>query len=302
MPNRRSRGFTFTFWKYSPDILLLINAITCLWMIYQTELSPTTHQEHLQGAIWFKHAVTMTSCKALFPMDTEDAHSVHLIVADGNASQNKIYCSKMESRLSVNYTLFEKGSMPSQGARTDLILIYAYVKSHPGLTELAMMEMWPMKMAQYGRSILRYRYLLIQPAGIHPVVRVFHGPTGTGKSWRALQEMTKAEGTSLTMPATSRGGKFWAPDYEQQPNILFEDFRGGVDIELFLRLLDMYQITVEVKGGHAKWNPVRIWITANQHPREWYLDDFEGGPLQRRLTKYGSKIFEMTERYDQAPY
>ncbi len=305
MPPRRSRGFAITFWHYTPLILLEINAIACLWLIYQTELSPTTNQEHLQGAIWFLSPMTLAACKALFPMDSNGSHSVHLTHADGLASQSKIYCTKLESRLTENYILFEKGLMPSQGARTDLVTIYAYVKLHPTLTELEMMEMWPAKMAQYGRPILRYQYLLIKPNGVHPVVRVFHGPTGTGKSWRALQEMTAADGTCLIMPAISHGGKFWAPDYVAQPNVLFEDYRGGVDFTLFLRILDMYQLTVEIKGGHAKWNPLRIWITSNKHPRDWYLEDYEDGPLERRLSEYGSEIFEMKDRYKapvNAPY
>lgn len=34
--------------------------------------------------------------------------------------------------------------------------------------------------------------------------------------------------------------------------------------------MDRYPIGVEKKGGFTWWNPSKIFITTNYHPKEWY--------------------------------
>lgn len=99
-----------------------------------------------------------------------------------------------------------------------------------------------------------------------PMVRschVFWGPTGTGKSRRAYAEA--GLGAYYKDPRT----KFWC-GYQDQANVVIDEFRGGIDIAHLLRWLDRYPVFVETKGSSRPLKAVTYWITSNLDPSLWY--------------------------------
>lgn len=54
----------------------------------------------------------------------------------------------------------------------------------------------------------------------------------------------------------------------------------------FLKLVDYYDYTGQIKGGMVKVNPKRIFITSNTHPSMWYTDNphFQALAFFRRIT------------------
>lgn len=52
-----------------------------------------------------------------------------------------------------------------------------------------------------------------------------------------------------------------------------------------LRWLDRYPVTVEVKGSATVLKAVKIWITSNISPDDWYpdLDQETKAALRRRM-------------------
>ncbi len=65
----------------------------------------------------------------------------------------------------------------------------------------------------------------------------------------------------------------WFDGYDNEPNVLFDDFAGRMSkmpLTLLLQILDRYARQVEVKGSFVWWMPTNIAITSNFHPREWY--------------------------------
>ncbi len=301
MPPRakRVRLFTFTFFHYSPIICDRIEQIDCKWMIYQTEKCPTSGLHHLQGALYFKNPLTILECKALFPMDTTRTDSVHIEVAVKSAQIQQGYCSKNDSRLPFPiFRSFEKGMVPSPGQRTDLDLIMKLIRDTPNIQELNLWELFPPLMMQYGRRILHYQSLLVKHLPVHKVCTVLWGETGTGKSHQCTNSALLMEDNPYYLPTGQSGVIPWADGYLAQRAVIIEDYAGGIPLRLLLRMLDKYPLLMAVKGSFVKWVPTHIWISSNLHPRDWYTDElWIGGPLQRRLTSYGSTITKLTEVY-----
>lgn len=119
----------------------------------------------------------------------------------------------------------------------------------------------------------------LQPVAVERHCRVYWGPTGTGKSRRAWQE------AEVSAYAKDPRTKFWC-GYQQQTNVVIDEFRGGIDIAHLLRWIDRYPVRVEVKGGSRPLVAVNFWITSNLHPEQWYpdLDRDTFSALLRRLT------------------
>nr|WAE42858.1 MAG: replication associated protein [Cressdnaviricota sp.] len=117
------------------------------------------------------------------------------------------------------------------------------------------------------------------PLGIEKRVRVYWGPTGTGKSRTAWDE------ASIDAYPKDPRTKFW-DGYRGQQHVVIDEFRGDIDISHILRWLDRYPVIVEVKGSSVILKATDIWITSNLHPDSWYplLDQETKDALHRRLT------------------
>lgn len=117
-----------------------------------------------------------------------------------------------------------------------------------------------------------------QPSAIEKVVNVFWGLTGTGKSRRAWDEAGMDAYTKD--PRT----KFWC-GYQGQRHVVFDEFRGAIDVAHLLRWLDRYPVIVETKGGSICLQAISFWFTSNIHPNDWYpeLDQPTKDALIRRL-------------------
>jgi len=117
-----------------------------------------------------------------------------------------------------------------------------------------------------------------QPVAIVRKIFVYWGPTGTGKSRRAWDE------ASLEAYPKDPRSKFW-DGYRGQENVVFDEFRGGIDISHILRWCDRYPTLVEIKGSSTVLKAKKIWFTSNLHPRDWYplLDEETKLALLRRL-------------------
>jgi len=114
--------------------------------------------------------------------------------------------------------------------------------------------------------------------GVVREVKVFWGPTGTGKSRQAWEEAgTEAYGKDPR-------SKFW-DGYVDQSEVVIDEFRGGIDVAHLLRWFDRYPVRVEIKGSSRPLVAQRIWVTSNLKPQDWYPDlDYQTqDALMRRL-------------------
>jgi len=118
----------------------------------------------------------------------------------------------------------------------------------------------------------------LTPVGIVKSVVVYWGPTGTGKSRRAWDEATFE-----AYPKDPRT-KFW-DGYRGHKNVVFDEFRGDIDIAHLLRWFDRYPVNVEIKGSSVVLSAEKIWITSNIPPEQWYplIDPATMQALLRRM-------------------
>lgn len=117
-----------------------------------------------------------------------------------------------------------------------------------------------------------------KPVGMVRTCHVFWGRTGSGKSrdaWAAAGDNAYCKDPR---------SKFWC-GYDRQEHVIFDEFRGGIDIGHILRWTDRYPVIVEIKGSAVPLCAKNIWFTSNIHPRDWYpeLDQETQAALLRRL-------------------
>lgn len=104
-----------------------------------------------------------------------------------------------------------------------------------------------------------------------PLVSWYWGPTGSGKTRKATEDVDCDQLLILTKSA----GPLWFDGYTNQKRVVFDDFRKDwCTFHYLLNLLDRYKIRVPVKGGFVNWNPEEIIITCPQDPRSLYSDEF----------------------------
>jgi len=141
---------------------------------------------------------------------------------------------------------------------------------------------------RYYRTLLAIAADNDKPVGYDKIVKLYVGPTGTGKSHRAWND------AGSNAYAKDPRSKFWC-GYSGEENVIIDEFRGGIDISHMLRWLDKYPCRVEIKGSSRPLCAKHIWITSNIMPRNWYpeIDDSTLDALCRRL-----EIVPMYEPYE----
>lgn len=122
-----------------------------------------------------------------------------------------------------------------------------------------------------------------QPPAIVRRVQVFWGSTGTGKSKTAWEEL------GLDSYCKDPRSKFW-DGYRGQRHVIFDEFRGSIDIAHILRWTDRYPVNVEIKGSSVPLLATDLIFTSNLHPRDWY-PDLDAETLAALLRRFTIKHF-----------
>jgi len=203
---------------------------------------------HLQGACVYKNRVSLRICKTVIPRAHWEKARCH------DFKKAIDYCKK-------DGDWFEEGVPPTQGKRNDLEAIKEEITQ--GTSELEIANTYFGRWCIYRRSFQSFRSLLIKPRNWKPYVECLWGNTGLGKT-RFVHHMYGTDNIYTWVGGT------WFDGYMGQPVALFDDYRGEIDISLFLRILDRYALRLPVKGGFVEWAPRKIFITSNEHPNFWY--------------------------------
>lgn len=252
------------------------------YMIYQVEKAPTTGQIHLQGYLQMTDKTRLSALKKL-------DNAAHWEPRYGTHEEARKYCMK-EGALNGPW---ERGDPVVQGQRTDLIQLYDSVKA--GKTNLELLEE-DARIARYAKEISYMRFALAEPLSDRQLqgvrVIVSYGPTGTGKTYAAINNIANGNDYYIAECPSTKNGKLWFDGYENQKTLILDDFDSDYCTLAFLkRILDKYKLKVEVKGGHrwAVWTTVVI--TSNTPPWSWYSKGLDPllmvdiGPLRRRINE-----------------
>lgn len=269
----------------------VMETLTCAYFVGQKEKGETGNV-HLQCYASFANGKTRPAVTALM-----GGLKPKLIVATGSAGKNKIYCTKLDTRvLGADAWSFESGIMPQQGARADHAVM---MKDVLILDDVQMYEKYEAQWRN-NRGVLReYRRGKMERSLSYPVITTIWGPTGGGKSHQAyMRSLGLGLGKVGLILMSPKGKPDWFGAGEGCKVVIFEDFAGGMDYTTFLRCTDKWPCTMASKGGSFTWNVSHIFITSNIKPENWYPDE-SYAPIRRRLLEEheDSTITHIIARY-----
>jgi len=122
-----------------------------------------------------------------------------------------------------------------------------------------------------------------------PTVIFYIGYPGSGKSYKARRECEKLGNYyEVTLKEKSLDKQWWQ-DYDGEETILINEFNGQWSIEYLKNFLDEGRFTVENKNGSFPCLAKNIFITSNQHWKQWYSHAFKKNEndieaIRRRIT------------------
>lgn len=267
----KSRSWCFTINNYTDRDIASVLALDAVYVCYQKEIAPTTGTPHLQCYVYFKNQRAMQRGLG------------HWEKANGTPIQNKTYCSKEGGT-----DFWEKGELPMQGARMDLLAIKRKLDEGTSTTELMQMDFE--SCSRHIKFFDRYVSSIAQPRDFKTKVNWYWGPTGTGKS--RLAALQAGDG------AYWKNDTKWWCGYQSHENVIIDDMRAGhFTFNALLRLLDRYPLKVELKGATVEFVARTVWITCPYHPEKLYEEREDIAQLIRRIDnvrefKNGQTIIE----------
>lgn len=228
------------------------------------QLEQGTHL-HFQGCLSLKRAQARSWLK------NNVSATASFRIMNGTMQENKDYCSKQDGT-ELPHTFIEFGTFREKGEkaglRNDLIALREAVKEGKTQREIIDDDDSIKTFARFIKFHDRLR-VLYKPKprenGVH--VSLYVGDPGTGKTRRAYQEYPNI----YEIPISN--GTMWMDGYDDQPEVLFDDFMGKgskMGLDNTLKFLDRYVRSVPFKGGYAWYRPEKIIVTSNFHPRSWY--------------------------------
>lgn len=237
------------------------------FVVFQVECCPETGKQHLQGFMQLKTRERLTALKKKF------GTGVHFERRKGSVKEAIAYCTKDDTRVEDGVA---RGEVTQQGERTDLEEVKSMIDE--GAPMLAVAE------EHFDTWCRNYRALGIY-AGMKAGRRMwpmecywYWGDAGSGKTRKVFED----EPDVFNKPP----GK-WFDGYCGQEAVLIDDFTGDIDLSLFLKILDRYPLTVEVKGGTVSFLAKRIYVTSNLAPEECYptATEEQHKAIRRRFTE-----------------
>lgn len=266
----KHRGFCGTWWNMEKFNDPIWEMESVLYSIRGKEIAPTTGNEHIQWAIYFKNPRTENGVKRIMP-------GAHVEVMRGTVAENQVYCSKDE-----NY--IEHGTVPKQGARKDLYAIGEAIINGATMLDVAVGN--PDKFIQYGRGFKALRDLVMGKRTWKTEVIWLCGPTGTGKSQTAWNMAPNAY--------EKMGGNTWWDGYDGQEDVIIDDYRCDMcPFYYLLKLFDRYPMRVEIKGGTVQMLAKRIIVTAPFEPEVMWA--FRANEDIKQLTRRVDRVLTFGE-------
>lgn len=237
-------------------------------MVAAKETCPDTERVHIQGRVVFKRAYSLAALKKLHGEAHWEGTKCPI---DSN------YCRKRDSTVVV-----DEDNRKKKGARTDLEQVKTIVESTSSMRSV--LESTMNVQAIRGAEIwLKYNE---RPRPIAEVEVIWHwGPPGSGKT-RAVWD---AEGVdNVFQPVSER----WWEGYDAHKVVLLDDIRKDwCPFHRLMKLLDIYPVRVECKGGSRQLLAQKIYITSPLPPEHTFDMEEDTRQILRRI----STIVEFAE-------
>jgi len=264
-----SRHWCFTIHEnHTGDPQALVDWDKSRYVVYQEEICPDTKRLHHQGYVELVSPQRLSALNKVCPAHWERRR--------GTAAEARDYCMKEESRAPDTQPVESGEFGGSQGRRKDLRHIKDILDDGGSLLECYDADF--ATTCRYERSFMKYRMLITPPRTWKPVVELYWGKTGTGKSRKAFGDNPGA----YVSPKTK-----WWDGYDGQECIIVDDYVGQWPLDTMLNLIDRYECPIENKGGSYTMLARKIVITSNLTIEQWYPNVYpeQIAALRRRFDK-----------------
>lgn len=259
MANRhRLRRICYTINHPGPGDIALLKKIN--WIRYGVvgEEVGAGGTPHLQGCASLTRAIDFTIIKRTPPFDR-----AHIESMKGSILQASEYCKK-------DGKVHEWGEIPKQGKSKPLLDVVGRLRTGEKFDQLCDEDESAMVLVKHHRGLKFLQATLSRAIPLRKKTIVWlYGSTGVGKTYSARQV---ALDTGLRYWISNEDLR-WFDGYTDQRIVIFDDLRHKhCTFQYLLRLLDQYELDVQIKGDYVRWNPEVIFITAPYSPRQmWNL-------------------------------
>lgn len=261
---QKYRSFAFT--DYECDETFYAGLTNVDYLVFGEEICPTTGRTHWQGFIHYHNPRSYESIRKIFKPR-------HIEVAHGTPQENRAYCVK-DGKI-----IQENGTIPKQGRRKDLEEIKDKIDT--GHTDVEISNDYFSTWLQWHRALDRYRDLKEPRRNWKTKVTWIWGPTGTGKTYKAIN--------NGATPISIVNG--FVIGYKGEDIVVFDDFdTQTISRAAWLTLTDRYPCTINVKGAERNWKPREIYVTSNFDPDFIFPND---AACKRRI----DEIIHLTEPF-----
>ena len=228
---------------------------------WQNEICPETKKLHLQCVFHFTKRMRLTGLKKLHKTAHWDAVK--------NVEKAIAYCGKEESRVPGSVPI-ELGKYDiRQGDRSDLLALKDAIQSGKSYDELCDSD-------GHWKNVAKYNKFVKEQVNRHAAKRVkktfvvfCYGKPGIGKTLFVHEFARQVLEQELYMLGIYNSGS-WMENYDGIAPMLLDDFNGQIQGTQFLRMMDRYACTGDVKGSQVNFAPEYLFITSNFDYWEWY--------------------------------
>ena len=235
------------FLSYLQD---LYNEDYLKYAMFQREAGEENGTIHFQLFLDFKNARTFKWVKDKFK-------EAHLEPMRGTKAQCRDYCSKPDTRVSGPY---EVGEFIEERSRTDLLKICEMLKAGISLDEIQ--AIYPTQCLMYSRQLKDFAQNIINKDCKNRLrdikVTYIYGPAGTGKTSYMYQQLGFENTFCVDMYDNSM-----FTHYNNEKNIVFDEFTGKIDITYMNKLLDRYPVQLRGLNTVKYANFDEIYIISN---------------------------------------
>ncbi|AXQ65873.1 MAG: putative viral replication protein [Circoviridae sp.] len=286
--NKQYRNIVFTVNNYDDNSMVQLREWGQVsYCVAGKEISETG-TPHLQGYVEFKNPV-----KGSLILKKMPGFHLEPRYQKSTSKQTSDYCKKgtlekfewlSKGIAAANYgrnaVVEEWGTLSlPQGYRTDIHCATTMINEGKTMKEVALAS--PEVYVKYHVGLHAYKSLMTPERTVAPIVEVYYGLTGCGKTLGAI-EMFKGKDYYMWTPANDK----WWCGYDGHLYVIIDEFRAQLPMGYMLALLDRYKINVQRKGGMLPFVATHIILTSPTHPKLWYesTSDDKIDQLLRRIT------------------
>lgn len=269
--DRKTKFWTFTLPNYTEEELDKISGWDVEYLIYGFETCPKTKTPHLQGYVIWHEQKRRSALKKL-------NKRIHWEEAIMDPETNRAYCSKEDKNP------FEKGQIPYETTKRPNGKKVLESDEVNGGKRLATQRIL------YGMELEETMMKEIMDNKLEkPEIIYVHGPTGSGKTYWALQHALLHWGYKNVATVKFDKNGFCHCNDPQRPCLVWCEFRPScLDAASFLELTDGYGCHLNVKHGSMFIRPKAIYICSILDPSEIYKEEINK-QFVRRMTKIINK-------------